>query len=65
MKKNINVSKVEAIRLANDKSKADMASIMGCSERSYDNKVKGDRPFQICEVIALIEHFNIKFEDLL
>lgn len=65
MKKCIDVSKVEAIRLANDKSKADMASIMGCGERSYDNKIKGVTPFQISEIISLIEHFNIKFEDLL
>lgn len=65
MKKSIDGKKVEAIRVLHDKSKADMASIIRCSERSYDNKIKGVTPFQISEVIALMEHFNIKFEDLL
>lgn len=65
MKKGIDVNKVEAIRLANDKSKTDMASIIGCSERSYYAKVKKEQQFKLSEVIALIEYFNIKFEDLL
>ena len=47
MKKGIDGKKVEAIRILHDKSKTDMASIMGCRDRSYDNKVKGVTPFQI------------------
>lgn len=65
MKKGIDGKKVEAIRILHDKSKTDMASIIGCRDRSYDNKIKGATPFQVSEVIALMEHFNIKFEDLL
>lgn len=65
MKKDIDGVKVEKIRIANDKTKADMASIMGCSERSYYSKVVNEKPFKVSEVIALMEHFNVKFEDLL
>ena len=65
MKKNIDGKKVEAIRVLHDKTKADMASIMGFSERSYYDKVDNKKPFKVSEVIALMEYFNVKFEDLL
>lgn len=65
MKKNINVAKIEQVRISEDKTKADIASIIGCSERSYQDKEKGKIPFKVCEIMEFIEHFGLKFEDLL
>lgn len=65
MKRNININKVEQIRLSNEKTKTEMAALIGCSERSYQNKINNVQPFKLSEVIKLIENFGVKFEDLL
>lgn len=56
----MNINKLKGIMVENGATQADIAKLLGITERCVSNKMTGKTEFKVSELVKIADYFSVK-----